>query len=777
MTPPGTSTSRRPCAVALLALLGLAAAGCSGGDAASGVLLDLVAAERYSVGAGGGEDRPLRFPAPPQVLNATVGHERRPVVVLPVGSWSWRTRVPEGGRLQVGLGFQGEAPLEVVVTRVGGGEREVLEVARHSGGPGWLDFGVDLARFAGEEVTLELAARRRASGGGGEDEALVGWGPVSVTGSGRPRQPDRPNVLFILVDTLRYDHLTPYGYERDTSPEIQRLLADAGTVMEDAYSQAPWTLPSAVSYMTSREPGEILGEDPATFAIPSEVPALGEAMAELGYRTAAFYANPSLHEGNGFARGFETFYSPEGNAALQNHADEINRRAIPWLRAHQGDRENPFFLYVHYIDPHDPYWNPDLVDGRSPYFDDPGGISGRWVHGVYTGRIPVDDLEREVRHLTALYDTEIRYVDRAIGELLASVPEEVLADTLVVLTADHGEELYDHGFWKHGHTLYEDQIHVPLLFRWDGRIPAGRRLPGTVRLLDLAPTLVEAVGGEPREAFAGVSLLPALTGEEPLPRLAAFAQHLQVGPLRAASVLDGKKLVLFNREEPFTPGDLLQAHIYAKDLGRLARRELYDLERDPAEKENLLAGDDGAGRVDGVAPSAPSAAGLASRLAPIVYHGVDRAVPGLRALTDALPPGTRLTGSLTFERAPAGVVPLFSGPDDRLEAAGPEVRFELVGEAVAPIPKGFRVLGEPGALVAARLTLDGEPLPAGRLRTGPGRPFTGAEVPAAALATGAPPAAAGLPGLRLWSPAGPTVLATEASEQTREGLRALGYIE
>jgi arylsulfatase A-like enzyme len=747
----------------LLVLAGLAAGGCAEEEPAGGLLLDLVEAERFAVGDAE-EEAPLRFQEQPRLLDPFLDHERRRVVVHPVGSWSWRTRVPEGGRLQAGVGFLGEAPLVASVTVIRGGKREVLEVARHPGGSGWLDFGADLSPFAGEEVTLELSAHR---GPGGEDEPLVGWGPVAVTG-GRPAPgagarlgagAGRPNVLFILVDTLRYDHLTPYGYERDTSPEIQRLLADAGTVMEDAYSQAPWTLPSAVSYMTSRDPGELLGEDPAAFAIPGEVTSLGEAMQDLGYRTAAFYANPTLHQGNGFARGFDAFYSPEGFRTLSHHADELNGRAIPWLRAHS---DGPFFLYVHYIDPHDPYMNPDVVDGRSPYFEDPGGVNGEWVHGIYTGRLQVEDLEREIRHLTALYDTEIRYVDRAIGELLASLPEEALANTLVVLTADHGEELYDHGYWKHGHTLYEDQIHVPLLWRWDGRIPAGRRLAGTVRLVDVAPTLVAAAGGEPPPAWDGVSLLPALTGEEPLPRLAAFAQHLQVGPLRAASVLDGKKLVLFNREEAFTPQDPLQSHIYETDMARLERRELYDLKRDPGERENLLAG------------PAASPAEATRRLATILYHHLDRALPGLRVLPDALPAGARLSGELVFEAAPAGVVPLFLGPEDRAGAAGARVRFELVGDGV---PKGFRITGEPGALVSATLALDGEPLPGGRLRLGSGTSFTGRPVAAEALLAAALPSPAEVPGLRLWRHAGPTALVTEASEQTREGLRALGYIQ
>ena len=223
-------------------------------------------------------------------------------MVLPSGAWSWRTRVPEGGRLQAGVGSVGNAPLEVVVALVRGDRREVLEVARREDRTGWVDLAADLSEYAGDEVTLELSA----AGGAGS----VAWAPVVVAGAGRAGEaPERPNVLFILVDTLRHDHLTVYGYERETSPEIERRLADAGAVLESAYSQAPWTLPSVVSYMISRDPGEVLGDDPATYGVPEGSTSLPEVMSGLGYRTAGFVANPILHAGNGFARGFETFYS------------------------------------------------------------------------------------------------------------------------------------------------------------------------------------------------------------------------------------------------------------------------------------------------------------------------------------------------------------------------------------------------------------------------------------------------------------------------------------
>ena len=250
--------------------------------------------------------------------------------------------------------------------------------------------------------------------------------------------------------------------------------------------------------------------------------------------------------------------------------------------------------------------NPDVVGNRSPFEGDyRGPVAGDWVHGIYTGKLVLPDPARDIAHISALYDSEVHYVDRAIGQVLASLRPEVLANTLVVLTADHGEELFDHGGWKHGQTLYEEQIHVPLIWRWDGHIPAGRRLAGTVRLLDVAPTLAAAAGAAPDPGWEGVDLLPALTGAAPLAERPAFAEGLAGGPLRAAAVLGRLKLIVFNRQEPFTPSDELQAHLWRQDLGRMARVELYDLAHDPGERHDLAVDPSGAGAAD------PSGAGAA----------------------------------------------------------------------------------------------------------------------------------------------------------------------
>jgi arylsulfatase A-like enzyme len=623
--------------------------------------------------------------------------------------------------------------LRAVVAVREGRTREILDLASDQSSRGerqdvrWLDLEIDLSRYAGREVTLELSATLDGVPDKYRDANLVAWSPVLLSG---PSERERPNILVIVVDTLRYDHLTPYGYRvHDTSPEIRKWLAEPGIVVEEAYSQAPWTLPSVVSFLTGRHPGELLGSDMSSYGVPSGVRTLAERLAGLGYDTGGFMANPVLHEGAGFGRGFQTFWVD--GQWLARHAHDLNRHAVPWLRAHQ---RRPFFLYVQYIDPHDPYQNPDMINGRAFFMPGyTGPVAGNWIHGIYNGRLQLSDPERDIPYIQALYDGEVRYADRHIGALLAQIDPDVLKNTLIVLTSDHGEELYDHGGWKHGHTLYEDQIHVPLIVRWDGRIPAGKRLPGTVRLLDLAPTLMAAATtgktgkrAKPDPAWDGVDLLPALTGRGQLPRRAAFSEGLSSGPLRAAAVLDGRKLMLFNREEPFRPADELQAHLWKTDLGRLRRAELYDLKNDPGERQSRAETDS-----QGI-----------GRLAPVIHGQLAQELPGLWLLPEGLPAGSRLSGSITFERPPRGWSPYFLGPEDRIELAGARLRFDLTG---APGGKGLRIDGGFRRIAAVEAVLDGRPLPPAMVR--------------------------------LWMRDGAVKRQTAANPETEKRLRNLGYIQ
>jgi arylsulfatase A-like enzyme len=749
-------------------LLGLAtvaaiAGGCSR-QRSGFVLRDAVARGAYGVGAAGTSGAEgLTFPVKPEITDLALSYERRPVVLTNL-SFRWRGRIPKGATLHAGVQLIPAAwrtlrRFEAKVVVRDGREREVLAVGRSQAGEArWVDLEGDLSPYAGRTVTLEFSVavpdrlppqHRRSN--------LAAWGPVSVTSYARR---ERPNVLFILVDTLRYDHLASYGYRREVTPEITRLLGEPGAVVEDAYSQAPWTLPSVVSFMISRHPGEVLGEDLAAYGIPDKIEPLAQHMAKLGYATGGFIANPSLHAGAGFERGFSTFFAPPADIDWMNrHADDLNSHAVPWLRANQ---DRPFFAYVHYIDPHDPYSNPDMIGGRSQF--DPGykgPIAGDWIHGIYAGNLQMTDPERDVAYIKAMYDSEVHYVDRYVGLLLESLKPEVLENTLVVLTADHGEELYDHGGWKHGQTLYEEQIHVPLLVRWDGRIPAGRRVAGTVRLLDLLPTLSAAVGGKADPAWEGIDLLPALTAKGPLPKRPAFAQHLATGPLRAAAVLDREKLIFFNPQEPFQPVDELQDFLWKKDLGRMKRYEVYDLKADPGERQNL-------------AEAHPE---RVSRLEPVIDRRLDPVLSGLRVFAQGLKPGQRLTGTVTFAAPPTAAIPFFLGAGDRAELSGSILRFELTGEA-APEVKGVRIAGDFGAVLSIEAALDGKPLPPAALRTGAGAAYAGGTVAKGALESPGWPAAGRGSALLLWLHRSdrPGERRTHADPETERRLKALGYL-
>lgn len=728
------------------------------------VLQPLIEQKSFTVAAhaAGASGAGLTFEAPPELRELTVDYEKRPVVLTTV-RWRWRGRIPREATLHAGVqlipaALRNLRRFEARVIVYDGREREVLAVGRgHARDAYWLDLEGDLAPYAGRTVTLEFAVAVPGLPPEHRKSNLVAWGPVAVS---TYEERERPNVLFVLVDTLRYDHLSPYGYRPEVSPEIARLLAERGIVVEEAYSQAPWTLPSVASYMTSRHPGEILGGGMASYGIPESVEPLAEHFQKLGYATGGFIANPSLHAGAGFERGFTTFFAPPADIEWMNrHADDLNAHALPWLAAHQ---DRPFFAYVHYIDPHDPYSNPDMIDGRSQF--DPGytgPIAGDWVHGIYSGNLPLTDPERDIAYIKAMYDSEVHYVDRHIGKLLESLKPQVLANTIVVLTSDHGEELYDHGGWKHGQTLYEEQIHVPLLVRWDGRIPAGRRLAGTVRLLDLFPTLSAAAGGKPDPAWEGVDLLPALTGKGALPRRPAFAQHMATGPLRAAAIFGKEKLIYFNPREPFAPIDGLQDHLWQQDLGRMKRVELYDLGKDPKEKQNLAEADPG----------------RAAGLAPVIERRLDAALTGLRVFSEGLPPGRRLAGTITFARPPGAAVPYFLSPDDRAELSGATLRFDFGGE-VTPAVKGVRIEGDFGAVQSVEITLEGQPLPPAQIRTGANAVWAGRPLTAASLESPAWPASGTKPSLLLWNhrSARPGERRTQYDPETERRLRALGYL-
>jgi arylsulfatase A-like enzyme len=752
------AVTRRRSRSAWLALAALVCAVCAAGDgppaeplALQGRLRELVAAGQFGLGRSG--PAALRFATSPQLATVGVDGERREAVVTAAGSWWWRGEVPASARLMgavqaVGGSGAGGGELVVTVSGVLPLERRVL--ARVRGGAGWVPLTADLSPLAGREIELEVTAEVR----GGSGVTAIGWAPFELMPAGAGDQ--RPNVVLVLVDTLRADRLGTYGARRRTSPNLDALLARRGVVVEQAYAQAPWTLPSMMGLLAGRWPGRLLDPAQSSFALPTGAPTLPTELRRLGYETAAFIGNPTLHAGNGFARGFATFYSPPmtPQAFEQQSAEHLTGLARRWLAA---NRQRPFFLYVHYVDPHDPYDNADLAGGRSVF--DPeyrGEVSGSWVHGIYLGKVALPDPAADVNHLRALYDSEIRYFDRHLAELLRGFDRDTLANTLFVFTSDHGEELYDHRGWKHGRTLYEEQLRVPLVLRWDRGLPSGARVPGPVRLLDVAPTLVAAAGGTPPATWDGHDLLPALRGERPLPPGGPlFAQHFADGPTRAAVRAGRWKLVAFDRHAPFVPPNEHERLLWEQERRRLRRLELYDLAADPGERRDLVA-------------TRPD---VVRRLAPVLHRRLAEQRPGLRVLLAGGGEPGRVEVVVRLHRPPASWSPLFLAAEDQVHVDGGEVSLSLLAES---FPKGITLAVSAEEVAAIAAVRGGESVP---VVLGDGTRHAGGAVPAGALAGEAWPGGDGTGSeVLLWlPPAGAPAPSAADDEETRRRLQALGY--
>lgn len=360
--------------------------------------------------------------------------------------------------------------------------------------------------------------------------ALIGPGLVLglSAAAGCSRSPSRPvpsatapNVLVVLIDTLRADKLGCYESDLGLTPRIDRLAGE-GFLFERAFAHAPWTLPSAASLLTSTYPGRHgaggrQGDRFRFTKISPEVRTLAECFREGGYETGAIVNVLFLAPKYGIARGFGDFdfRPPEANQRDQRTAGEVTDRAIAWIRRHEASSDRPFFYLAHYFDPHLTYDPPASYRKRfalpvdhardDELFGTESDMIRLRAGAVDAKLLPMNRLER-------LYNGEVAYTDEQVGRLVDTLDEMGLAEsTLVVLTADHGEEFLDHGGYEHGHTLYDELIQVPLIFRQPGTIAAGRA-SATVGQIDVGPTVCGLAGIPPEATFQGHSLEPMMSG-------------------------------------------------------------------------------------------------------------------------------------------------------------------------------------------------------------------------------------------------------------------------
>ncbi len=410
----------------------------------------------------------------------------------------------------------------------------------------------------------------------------------------KPHEP--PNIILILVDALRRDHVGLYGYPKSTTPFIDEI-GHRGVVFDDALSQAPQTLNSTASLFTSRrfpfllrgvEHGEIPGVAPERREQWARTPRLAtanltvaEVLASAGYQTVALFNNPHHHPSSGFDQGFDTakLLDRDSDQAYAR-IDSMNEVFLAW---HQGrEPQRPYFAYLHLMDPHNPYRPPEAYRELFP----PGSGRHLYANGAPDPTFNETDLET----MTALYDAEIRFLDDGLKALVAELDTRgELDNTIFIITADHGDELLDHGGLGHGKTVELELLRIPLVMAGGPMESAGgARIGSVVRNLDLAPTIVELAGLEAPEDFQGTSLKPLIENQSgtPEPAKISYAWIARLRSLTSAEWhctrdLRNDRLQLYHR--PTDPTGVIDVAGEHPKIAKLCRTELDRLEAVGAE--------------------------------------------------------------------------------------------------------------------------------------------------------------------------------------------------
>lgn len=427
-------------------------------------------------------------------------------------------------------------------------------------------------------VALAVAGHRSWT----ESEALAALPPAT---------PGRPNVLLVVLDTVRAQSLSLHGHDRATSPNLDRLARE-GATFERTITTAPWTLPSHAAMFTGCWHHEV----GTTFKEPLDdrYPTLAESFAHAGYATAGFvgnvrYATREVGLARGFAR-FEDYWATPGEILFncsvigqmvkardgfrrtigfaddfgRKHASRVNSEFLSWL---DGGRpqDRPFFAFLNYYDAHHPYVPPPGFAGR---WGDP---SERRIFDYAPGR------ESRVSK-TALaaerdaYECAIAFADDRLGALFAELAERGIADdTVIAVTSDHGEAFGEHGCYGHTDGVYVQQVHVPFVLRWPRGVPAGTRVSDWISLRHLPATLLDLADVTPAAPLGGTSLAPLWNGRRFTPDRRIYTQlGMWSGPTRKAVLEDGMRL-----------------HVRTDPKGRVTE-ELYDLRTDPREETNVI---------------------------------------------------------------------------------------------------------------------------------------------------------------------------------------------
>jgi len=335
-----------------------------------------------------------------------------------------------------------------------------------------------------------------------------------INKTGSISQYPNANVILIVVDTLRADHLGCYGYSRNTSPEIDKL-AKEGIIFKNMFAQSSWTKPSTVSILSGLYP-QNHGANTHKGILSGEVNLLSEILDKHGYRSYAFVANSIVSGIFGFEQGFKKFFilkKEVNKRIIHSRSDGVNKTLLPFLQQLEDTSNN--FIYIHYIDPHEPYTPKEKHFSKSNKIT----FSNDFFHsGVFFSMNEVEQ-NKAIKEMIDAYDDEILYNDKMIGKLIKTLKEKnMYSNSIIIITSDHGEEFFEHGGFLHGRSLYGELLKVPLIIRLPDKI--NKTIDKIANQVDILPTILALLEIPIPNGIDGIDLL----NNKKAPNLFSYAE-------------------------------------------------------------------------------------------------------------------------------------------------------------------------------------------------------------------------------------------------------------
>ncbi|HEC70167.1 MAG TPA: hypothetical protein ENI31_07800 [Candidatus Omnitrophica bacterium] len=384
---------------------------------------------------------------------------------------------------------------------------------------------------------------------------------------------EKKNIFFILIDTLRSDHLGCYGYKRNTSPNIDNI-ANRGIIFTNFYSVAPWTNPTIISLFSGYYPQKLLPPLPHSKAIrqvlPEEIETLAEIFNQNGYYTLALIDNPAINKQLNYNQGFKEFVEISGEKGYRKFFSDnyfvgtSPRRIFKELSIRlEKNKKNRFFVYLHLIYPHQPYVPP-------PPF--------REMFGPGPERISVEEKEKVIN----AYDGEIRYTDKLIGEIFNYLKsQKLLNNTYIIITADHGEGFWEHGLWEHGNSLFNELLKVPLIIYPPKGRKKAQKIDELASFIDLFPTIIDLAKIKISKNVDGESLTRYWKNQGRKTKI-IFSESPHSLSIYGLSCQTEKYKLIYSPREPIS-----NYNSALKDISLGKFTQLYDIESDPQERNNL----------------------------------------------------------------------------------------------------------------------------------------------------------------------------------------------